>query len=172
VADAEGWLPIHKQRDHVTVVPSDGAAARAEIVGRHRSLDLALLWVPRRHGHASFHQPIARFDAVPVGQPVFVFGHPERLYFTMSSGLISRRDPTGLLQLSAPVSPGNSGGPAYDAFGRLIGVVTSKVDKLLNPNAENLNFATRADAFLDQNGSWELTGPGSAALERFRNQPH
>ena len=171
VADAEGWLPLQKKRDHVTVVPSDGAAARADIVGRHRRLDLALLWIPRRHGHGSFHQPIVRFDAVPVGQPIFVFGHPERLYFTMSSGLVSRRDPSGLLQLSAPVSPGNSGGPAYDSFGRLIGVVTSKVDKLLNPNAENLNFATRADAFLDAN-DWDFSGPGAAALDRFRNQPH
>ena len=54
-----------------------------------------------------------------------------------------------MIQMSAPVSPGNSGGPVFDDRGDLMGVVTSMVDKHGDPNAENLNFAVRADALLD-----------------------
>ena len=50
------------------------------------------------------------------------------------------------IQMSAPVSPGNSGGPVFDDRGNLVAIVTSMVDKHGDPNAENLNFAVRADA--------------------------
>ena len=83
-----------------------------------------------------------------------MIGHPEGLRFTLSTGIISRLDGP-LIQLSAPVSPGNSGGPVFDDRGDLVGIVTSMVDKHGDPNAENLNFAVRADALLDDT-NWEF----------------
>ena len=97
---------------------------------------------------------------------IFVIGHPQRLFFTLSNGLISRVDGAGMLQLTAPISPGNSGGPMYDTQGNLLGVVTQKVDRMFNPNAENLNFATRADAFRSESG-WLFSGQGEELLKRF-----
>lgn len=54
------------------------------------------------------------------------------------------------IQISAPVQPGNSGGPLLDQFGNVIGVVVGKVDAL-----QNVNFAiksTMALNFLEANG--------------------
>ena len=64
-----------------------------------------------------------------------------------------------LLQISAPVQPGNSGGPLLDASANVIGVVVSKLDALRVAKAtgdipQNVNFALNANvlrAFLDAN---------------------
>jgi len=64
------------------------------------------------------------------------------------------------LQISAPVQPGNSGGPAVDRFGNVVGVVVSKLDAveiadLTGDIAQNVNFAVRGDlakVFLSSNG--------------------
>ena len=58
---------------------------------------------------------------------MFVIGHPEGLRFTLSTGIISQILRT--IQISAPVSPGNSGGPVFDDKGELVAIVTSMVDK-------------------------------------------
>jgi S1-C subfamily serine protease len=87
------------------------------------------------------------------------------LRFTLSTGIISRRDQDAL-QISAPVSPGNSGGPVYDEHGNLIGIVTSMIDRSMSPNAENLNFAVRADAVLESD-RWDLSGLGRKRLGSF-----
>ena len=79
------------------------------MVARHKNLDLLLLWVPREKRNGTFVQPIAK-TGPSEGENVFVIGHPEGLSFTLSTGIISRlHDST--IQMSAPVSPGNSGGP-------------------------------------------------------------
>ena len=70
------------------------------------------------------------------------------------------------MQISAPVSPGNSGGPVYDDHGSLMGVVSSKMDRNYAPNAENLSFAVRAQVFR-QLDAWEFSGEGRAQLERY-----
>jgi hypothetical protein len=71
--------------------------------------------------------------------------------------------------MSAPVSPGNSGGPVFDDRGNLLGIVTSMVDKNGDPNAENLNFAVRADALLEDSG-WEFASFGHRRLTDYVTQ--
>jgi putative serine protease PepD len=72
-----------------------------------------------------------------VGTPVLVVGSPLGLGGTVTTGVISalRKD---LLQISAPISPGNSGGPVVDAAGRAVGIASSKI---VSNNAEGLGFA-------------------------------
>jgi S1-C subfamily serine protease len=152
--------------DRVHVVSSQGSYAYGDVIARHQTLDLALLWVARRSGRSTFRQPIARYGEIAVGSPVFVIGHPQRLYFTLSSGLVSRVGGDGIVQLSAPISPGNSGGPAYDGLGNLLGIVTYAIDKQSSPNAENLNFATTADAFLSDRG-WSVRDERKAIVKKF-----
>ncbi|HEX4604880.1 MAG TPA: S1C family serine protease, partial [Candidatus Angelobacter sp.] len=65
------------------------------------------------------------------------------------------------LQVSAPISPGNSGGPVYDELGNLLGIVTSKVARSMEPDAENLNFAISTDALLHE-ADWEMVSGASA----------
>ena len=97
-----------------------------------------------------------------------MIGHPEGLRFTLSTGIISRLHGS-TLQISAPVSPGNSGGPVFDDRGELVGIVTSMVDKHGDPNAENLNFAVSADALLHDSG-WQFSGVGKRRLSDFIEQ--
>lgn len=166
VIEPRGIWHLGAERDQAMVISAGGQYARARVVGRHRNLDLALLWTPRTGAGGQFRQPIAAYSSIPLGDPVFAVGHPERLYFTLSNGLISRLD-NGALQLSAPISPGNSGGPVYDGRGTLLGIVTSKFDREITPNAENLNFATRADALLEETG-WDFLDRGGDRLRKFR----
>src|SRR5204862_12392 len=92
-----------------------------------------------------------------------VIGHPQGLTYTVSSGLVSQKRDSELIQISAPISPGNSGGPVYDSRGNLIGIVEAVIDKVRSPNAENLNFAVRADILL-KTRDWDLTDIGKEKL--------
>jgi serine protease Do len=155
---------------HVLVASASGTWATAEVVARHQNLDLLLIWLPRKAGKASFTLPIAKAEQVKGGETIFVIGHPQNLRFTLSTGIISRKDQDSF-QLSAPVSPGNSGGPMFDSRGQLAGIVTSMVDKNNSPNAENLNFAVRADALLEMSG-WTFSGDGRRYLAAFEQSQH
>jgi Trypsin-like peptidase domain len=73
------------------------------------------------------------------------------------SALAGLGDDSRFLQISAPVQPGNSGGPLLDASGHLIGIVTGKLDVMrlapsLGDIPQNVNFALKAEVvrtFLD-----------------------
>lgn len=164
VVDGLAWRSNHGASD-VLVAMASGTWGGGQIIARHTSLDLVLVWVKRESGHGEFVQPIAAPTEIADGETVFVIGHPEGLRFTLSTGIISRTDQDSF-QMSAPVSPGNSGGPVFDDKGELVGIVTSMVDKQMAPNAENLNFAVRADALL-RNSSWDFAGGGSRRLSDF-----
>ena len=151
-----------KKTPRALVSMASGVWAGADVIARHTTLDLVLLWLPRHSGKMDFTQPIARAKQ---GESIFVIGHPEGLKFTLSTGIISRMEES-ILQITAPVSPGNSGGPVYDPQGNLVGVVNETVDKSLTPNAENINFAVNAQAFLHESG-WEFVQGGREKLEEF-----
>ena len=147
---------------HALVASASGTWAKADVVARAPELDLALLWMDRHSGSTEFVQPVA---AAQDGADVFVIGHPEGLRYTLSTGIVSSlRDDT--VQISAAVSPGNSGGPVYDEHGSLIGVVSSKFDRNQDANAENLSFAARADALLKE-ANWTFTGRGQEWLRAY-----
>ena len=156
VVDGPDWATDRDLPKQAFVLSQDQGSALATIIARHATLDLALLAVPCHYVQAGFRQAINPFGAIEIGERIYVIGHPEGLLFSITDGLISQKPDNDLIQLSAAVSPGNSGGPVFDEWGRLVGIVQSVIDKALLPNAENLNFAVRADALLDQ-GQWGST---------------
>lgn len=170
VADGEDWRSRHGRQK---VMVSDGMNgwAGAQVLARHKQLDIALLWLDRRQGQADFRQPIAAYQSVQTGEQIYVIGHPEGLNFSVSNGIISRMPGNDVLQISAPVSPGNSGGPVYDEYGNLLGVVTSKVARSAEPEAENLNFAVSTEALLHES-DWEFQSGTSAPQNVFTDFLH
>ena len=83
---------------------------------------------------------LANSDQVAAGDPVVAIGNPLGvLDFTVSDGLISsvrELSPTlTVLQISAPISKGSSGGPLFDPRGHVIGVVRALISQ-----GQNLNF--------------------------------
>ncbi len=72
-----------------------------------------------------------------VGSPVLVIGSPLGLGGTVTSGVVSAHR-AGLIQISAPISPGNSGGPVVDARGHVVGIAS---EKIVSNDAEGLGFA-------------------------------
>lgn len=90
--------------------------------------------------------PIGNSDAVKIGETVYVAGNPKGLEGTFSDGIISSRHggtAKGRLQMTAPISPGSSGGPVLNRKGEVIGVSVAAHRDL---DAQNLNADTKARA--------------------------
>lgn len=154
--------PTGKGNAHVMVAMEGGIWSTADVIANSASNDMALLWVSRHSGATRFVQPIGKPQD---GEPIFVIGHPEGLKYTLSSGIISGlRD--NVLQISAAISPGNSGGPVYDSHGELLGIVSSKFDRNNDANAENLGFATSSELLQDL-ALWSFHGDGRQKLEQY-----
>ncbi len=106
-----------------------------------RHLDLAILKVDENVDTKSVTQPALECGELPpVGHPVGAFGHPWRLQFTGTRGIISgvtAKYRTELLQTDAPINAGNSGGPLISLDnGRIVGINTASIR-----GAQNTNFA-------------------------------
>ncbi|HYB08919.1 MAG TPA: tetratricopeptide repeat-containing serine protease family protein [Alphaproteobacteria bacterium] len=150
--------------DGVQIRAGDGQSRPAAIVVRDERADLALL-------HASLgNASIVTFREganIRAGDEVVALGYPLpgmlASQVNVTTGDVSSlagigNDPR-FLQISAPVQPGNSGGPIFDLSGNLVGVVTAKLNALALANrtgdiAQNVNFALKANVardFLDAN---------------------
>lgn len=80
----------------------------------------------------------------PLGQTLFVFTKTQTAQTSLTAGVISKVSPTKI-QIDAAANSGNSGGPVFDAKGRVIAVLTQGLASL---NAQNINFGTPIDAAL------------------------
>jgi len=127
----------------VTVKLPDGREFRAQgLMGNDSKLDVALLKLDTT-GLPTI--ALGDSDQVKVGQRVIAIGNPLGiLENTVSDGIISaiRLDDNPqtklkrLLQTTAPLSPGNSGGPLFDLSGHVIGIAFAIIQQ-----GQNLNFA-------------------------------
>lgn len=147
----------------------------AELQASDARSDLALLQSSLPGASASLRETPGA-----IGEPVAVVGYPLRGVlsgYSMTLGNLSSlagvRGDTRLLQLSAPVQPGNSGGPMLDAAGNLLGVVVSKLNalkmaRLTGDIPQNVNFAINTQVlrgFLDANGvSYTVAGNAPALV--------
>jgi hypothetical protein len=104
-------------------------------VGIDKSVDLILLKV------STLNKPVIKLavTTASIGQKVYVIGSPQGLPATISDGIISgMRDfeEIKLLQMTASISPGSSGGPVLNSNGELIGISVAQLT-----DGQNLNFA-------------------------------
>jgi hypothetical protein len=121
----------------IVVSTKTGLNVEATICYFDEIADVALLRV-RERLKCTAPNPARTED---VGSSVFAIGTPKSLGWTISNGIVSSvRSKKGieLVQFTAPVSEGSSGGPLFDAKGELVGITSFKVR-----DSENLNFALR-----------------------------
>lgn len=166
VLDGEDWDQEKPYDGDALLLDREGGASPAKILARHKSLDLMLLRVPRSTEGRLFAQDVLDFSEVEAGERIMIFGHPQGLFFSLADGLVSRKEKGGLIQITAPVSPGASGGPVFDLRGRLLGIVSGMMDKRQTPYAENLNFAVSAESLLHPD-QWDAVSDDLAALQSF-----
>jgi len=109
------------------------------LIAGYASQDIAILYL---EGTAARFSPVilGNSDNLTAGERVLTIGNPYGLENTLSDGIISGlRDISGfkLLQITAPISPGSSGGPLFNMKGEVIGITTISSQW----GAQNLNFA-------------------------------
>lgn len=125
-------------------LPADGRlfVVKSLVIANSR-LDLAVLRVT---GLKLRPLPLGDSNAIRPGDEIFVISAPRGLEGTVSTGTASlSKELKGrrLLQFSAPISPGSSGGPLLNDQGQVVGVVT-----FLIKGGQNLNFAVPVSALL------------------------
>ncbi len=163
----------------------DGERHELKTLVRDPDNDLALLKAP-----IAFLAPaiFSSAVAVKVGQKVSVAGFPlpgvlassVNLTVGTVSALAGNRDNASLMQITAPVHPGNSGGPVLDENGYVVGVASAKIDQLralqfTGTAAENVGFAIKGSvvrAFLEANAidirySQGASGPAVETTEIY-----
>jgi hypothetical protein len=144
VVRADGWIATNLHvivgGPHVKVTLRDARELDvAEVLAASAEHDLALVRV-RAHGLPTL--AIGDSDAIRPGDPVVAIGNPMGLEDTVSNGLVSARrkvddsnDGFEVLQVSAPIAPGSSGGPLFNERGEVIGIATAVLQ-----GGQNINF--------------------------------
>ena len=161
----------------IHVTSDQGATAVAKVVARDARNDLALL----QTGLAA-RKTAAFRTSIRLGETVEAFGYPltevlsKSGNFTLGnvSALVGLGEDSRYLQISAPVQPGNSGGPLLDQNGNLVGVVSAKLNALKLMVAtngdipQNVNFAIKSSivaSFLEANGVGYATGAAAQPMQ-------
>ncbi len=122
---------VHKAKKlNVTLI--DGSTMDARLVGTDPATDLAVI---RANGAGLAFATLGESNSIRVGQLVIAIGNPFGFQSSVSTGVISAlgralRSRNGLLieniiQHTAPLNPGNSGGPLVDSRGRVVGINTA-----------------------------------------------
>jgi hypothetical protein len=141
VVRPDGWIATNLHvivgSPHVKIsLGGDRELEVVEVLAASPEHDLALVRIEARGLPAV---SLGDSDAMRPGDSVVAIGHPLGLEDTVSNGLISARrkadDGSEVLQISAPIAPGSSGGPIFNDRGEVIGVATA-----LLLGGQNLNF--------------------------------
>ena len=124
-----------------TVIDNEGNELEARLIGADPRTDLALLKV---EGDKPFTYVRFADDAPAVGEWVVAIGNPFGLGGTVTAGIVSARGRDigagpydDFIQIDAPVNRGNSGGPAFNMKGEVIGVNAA----IFSPSGGNVGIA-------------------------------
>ena len=140
----------------------------AGALGVDDEADLALLRVELP---ADRSKPLSMITSAPdEGEPVFLIGNPLRLEGSVSDGIVSAirevPDLGRIIQITAPLSHGNSGSPLFNMRGQVIGIVTVKVT-----NGQNINLALGVSRIASLARGELMTFDQIAARNKSTGQP-
>lgn len=126
---------IEEKNIFVIVRMEDGTLRYVESILLYDEInDLAILKIDG--GKSDLPKIKLATEITKQGQDIVVIGSPLGLETTVSTGIISGIREKGLIQITAPISPGSSGGPVLNLRGEVIGITT-----FIIVGGQNLNFA-------------------------------
>jgi len=134
--------------NEITVTLNDASKHKAKVLGRDEKTDVALLKI--EVGHPLPFVDLGDSKSTRVGDWVLAVGNPFGLGGSVTAGIVSARGRDinsgpydDYIQIDAPINRGNSGGPLFDGFGRVIGVNTA----IYSPTGGNvgIGFAIPAE---------------------------
>ena len=122
---------VHRA-NRLTTVFTDGTSVAATLVGEDPATDLAVI---RADASDLPYAALGDSETLRVGQLVIAIGNPFGFQSTVSTGVVSAISRTfrsqegrlieNIIQHTAPLNPGNSGGPLVDSRGRIVGINTA-----------------------------------------------
>jgi len=139
---------------NITVTFTNGNSYPATIRGSNQQTDFAVL---TSTAPQSNYQPleITTSSTLQVGEPVIVVGAPYGLEGSMTNGIVSALNRTldtdagstltNVIQTTAPLNPGNSGGPLMNYNGQVVGITTAIVAE-----SQGIGFAIPSDTILSE----------------------
>lgn len=134
----------------ITVFFSDGKSYDATLVGGEEENDIAVLKIDQGNLRPVV---LGDSDAINVGEDVYAIGNPlGELTFTFTGGYVSAKDRSvtmsdgtvmNMIQTDTAINSGNSGGPLFDKYGQVVGIVSAKLSSSSSSKAsvEGLGFA-------------------------------
>ncbi len=145
---------------NITVTFTDGKEYQASILGSNPNTDFAVL---KTAASIDAYTPleIVTSSTLKVGDPVIVVGTPYGLAGSMSNGIVSALNRTltstngeisNIIQTTAPLNPGNSGGPLMNYKGQVVGIATAIVQ-----DSQGIGFAVPSDTILSELQSISIT---------------
>lgn len=147
-----------------TVVLNDGTELDAKLIGKDKRTDLAVLKVDdkRKFTYVSFGDD----NQIRVGQWVVAVGNPFGLGGTVTAGIVSARGRDigagpydDFLQIDAAVNRGNSGGPAFNLNGEVVGINTA----IFSPSGGSVGIAFAIPATTAKNVVDQLIKTGTVS---------
>jgi len=127
---------VIQDADKITIRKGTETYSDIKIIALNRENDAAIL---KADLHNSKFIQTGCSDSALIGETVYTIGNPDGLERTISSGLLSGKrkiENKSLLQITASISPGSSGGALLNSKGLLIGITCSTFE-----GNQNLNFA-------------------------------
>lgn len=119
----------HQDVEQMLMITPDGTRYVIETLYMDRRADLALVR-PLKSAQRFPYSRLQSSDKVFSGQDVLVIGHPHARFYTVTTGIISKAYYSiwyggQVIDITALVNPGNSGGPIFNVRGEIVGIVSA-----------------------------------------------
>lgn len=137
-----------------TYANNDKKTFIANVILKDKSNDIALLKIEDARFTGFKAIPYSIESNCKTGEQVFTIGYPMNdvmgTNYKLTQGVLSSttgiKDDARYLQITAPVQPGNSGGPLFNSKGNVIGITSAKLNgSAIGVSIENVNYAIKSD---------------------------
>lgn len=134
----------------LTITENDGQvySGSVKIIGYDAKKDIAVLDIEKT---VRLYLKAGDSDSVALGEEIYTIGSPLGLKNTMSNGMVSALRDDGIIQISAPISHGSSGGVLLNDKGLAIGITYAGIEA-----GENLGFAVPINQYVNLNKNLQL----------------